>query len=371
MAFPVLLGLESLHWSNKATLDALISFHKAQCYFSSTVQIAALIGSLGKTSSVHQPDQPSDTSALVILATSGFIPVTFGLATITRFGYPDPSWYLIMLSFITFALASATLLRYNNYDLQYGAIDSYFSSLEVDGFHDLGGCSIGGHMNDTLFPLCGSSLLDSNTIPSSTISDRWVWVAWATCMACMLSCFFIKLRVGMLPNAVRLRFEAVIRHPWMQPLNTFKGSPALRLLIFIASSALCFCVQFYLISVFNRHDLVSKVWTFGQIVAVTVWIPSMFELFYDVVSKCYVTCTYGFEDWLSGVADSENSLKRGYPSPLENMKGMIQQTVEMAYTSPFEGSNYATLSDSEAEAVPLRGLGLTVDGHSTGHDSQQ
>ena len=369
MAFPVLLGLQSLHWSNKVTLAALVDFHKAQCYFSSTVQIAALIGSLGNTGSVLQTEQSYDTSALVILATSGFIPITFGLASITRFG--RPSWHLIMLSFITFALASATLLHYNNYDLQYGAMDSYMSSLEVDGFDDFGDCLIGGHMNYTLFPLCGSSLLDSNTIPSSTITDRWVWVAWATCMTWMLSCFFSKLRDGLLPNAVRSRLEVVIHHPWMQPLKTFMSSLYARLLIFIASSALCFSVQFYLISVFNRHDLVSQVWSFGQIVAVTAWMPSMFELFYDIVSKCYVTCTYRFEGWLTGVADSENSLRRAYPSPLRVMKGMVEQTVKMANISPTEGSNYATLLDSDAEAVPLHTFGSTAYGHSTGQDSQQ
>ena len=284
MAFPVLLGLESLDWSDDATFTALVGFHKAQCYFSSTVQIAALLGFLGVT----DPDQSFDTSALVILATSGFIPITFSLASITRFG--GAPWYLIILSFFTFGLASATLLIYNIFDLQYGRINSYVDSLEVDGFKDLGSCNIGGHMNDTLFPFCGSSLLDKNTIPSSAITDRWVWVAWATCMAWMLSCFFLKLKDEMLPNAVRSRLEAVIRHPWMQLLKRFMSSLNAGMLIFTASSALCFGVQFYLISIFNRHDLVSQVWSFGQIVAVTVWMPSMLELFYDVVSKCYVTC---------------------------------------------------------------------------------
>ena len=78
-----------------------------------------------------------------------------------------------------------------------------------------------------------------------------------------------------------------------------------------------------------------------------------------------------FEDWLSGVGDSENSLKREYPSPLIVMKGMLQQKVKMANISPIEGSNYATLSDSDAEAVPLHTFGSTAYGHSTGQDSQQ
>ena len=222
-------------------------------------------------------------------------------------------------------------------------------------------------MSDALFPLCGSSLLDSNAIPSSSITDRWVWVAWVACIAWMLWCFYSKPKDGKPPTMIRSWLDrCTTRYPWMQRPKKIIG----RLPVFIVTSLLCFGVQFYLISVFHRHHLVSQVWTFGQIVAVTVWIPSIFEVLQDVFSKFYVACTPSFEDWLSGVVDSENSLKQELPS-LKDMKGMVQQKVQFAKTSPIEGSNYATLSDSDAEAVPLRGLGSTVDGHSTGHDSQQ
>lgn len=223
-------------------------------------------------------------------------------------------------------------------------------------------------MNETLFPLCGSSLLDSNAIPSSTVTDRWVWVAWVTCIAWMLWCFYGKPKEGKPPTKIRSWLDRrTISFTWMQRLE----KPKVRLLFFIVSSLLCFGVQFYLISVFHRHHLVSQVWTFGQIVAVTVWIPSIFEFLHDVFSKCYVTCTHMFEGWLSGVVDSENYLKRDYPSPLRVMKGIVQQTVQMASISPIEGSNYATLSGSDIETVPLHTLGSTVEGHSTGQDSQQ
>lgn len=349
-----------MHWSNKVTFAALVSFHKAQCYFSSTVQIAALIGTIRNTGSIY------DTSALVVLTTSGFIPVSFGFASITHFG--RPSWHIIILSLFTFALATATLGVFYNYDLQWGQVEDYFSSVQKDAFYGYGACAIGGHMSDTLFPLCGSSLLNSNAIPSSTITDRLVWVAWVTCIAWMLWCFYSKPKDEKPPTTLRSWLDrCTILYPWMQRPSKIMG----RLPVFIVSSLLCFGVQFYLISVFHRHHLVSQVWTFGQIVAVTVWIPSILEVLHDVFSKCYVTCTHSFEDWLSGVVDSENSLKRQYPSPLRVMRGMVQQTVKMANISPIERSNYAALSGSDTEAVPLHNLGSTVDGHSTGQDSQQ
>ena len=156
MAFAVLLGLEHFHWSTEVTLAALTSFHKAQCYFASTVQISALILFHGSDSSTILVD----TSALVVLVTSGFIPVTFGLASITRFG--RASWHLIMLSLITFALATAALLTFYDYDDQYYDFDDYDDPLQIEDYYlGLGPCTIGGQVNYTLFPLCGSSLLEN------------------------------------------------------------------------------------------------------------------------------------------------------------------------------------------------------------------
>ena len=141
-------------------------------------------------------------------------------------------------------------------------------------------------------PLCGSSLLDSNAILSSTVTDRWVWVAWVTCIAWMLWSFYSKPKDRKPPTRIRSRLDrCTTRYPWIQRPREIMG----RLPLFIVSSLLCFGVQFYLISVFHRHHLVSQVWTFGQIVAVTVWIPSIFEVLHDVFSKCYVSYNYGFQ----------------------------------------------------------------------------
>lgn len=269
-----------------------------------------------------------DTSALVVLATSGFIPVTFGLASITRFG--RPSWHLLMLSLITFVLATASLSSFYLYvkmDLTYFKLDSYYNSL---GY---GICAMGGSAGDTFFPLCGSSLLDNNAISLNTITNWWIWIAWAICMAWMLLCFYCKLVDDLPPERVRSKLEsALTRHPWMKMLLCFYSTlmnelppktirskldsalnrhPWMKLpkkimgrrnggmLIFIVTTLcfnVCFGVQIYLIVVFTRHHLVSKVWSFGQIIAVTVWLPSIFEYYHDLLSECYVACTDRFQD---------------------------------------------------------------------------
>ena len=303
-----------------------------------------------------------DTSALVVLATSGFIPVTFGLAATTRFG--RASWHLIILSLITFALASGTLWTFYHYDRQYGKLDDYYNLLQNEGYRDFptGTCAIDGHMGDTLFPLCGSSLLNNNAISSSTITKWWVWFAWAICMAWMLLCFCSKLMEQSPPKIARSKLKsALTRYTWMKLPKRILGTLNGRTLIFIVTAAFCFGVQFYFIHVFNRHDLVSQIWSFGQIIAVTVWIPSMFELlmaacfelYHGVFSKCSVTCTHSFEDWLSSADRRKGPKKPNYPSPLRAMKHIVKQTVIMANYKPKGRSNDAAISSSDIEAVPL------------------
>ena len=371
--------------SRKAFVAGLVKFHEAQCYFSSTVQVAALIlvrQTLKNTGAVLNSDDFSDvhnrfldTSPLVVLSTSGFIPVTIGLTSITFVG--RQSWHLIVLSLVTFALATATLSTFYHYDRQYGKLDDYYSSVQNDVYIDFGTCAIGGHVGHTLFPLCGSSLLDSNAISSGTITKWWVWAAWANCMAWMLLCFFGKLMDGKPPKMVRSWLDSALNHhSWMKLLGKFIGRLHGPLLIFAVTSILCFVVQYYLIMVFDQHYFISEVWSFGQIIAVTVWMPSLFEfipaciqLYRDAYSRCYVTCTHSFEHWLSGVDEIRSEPKP--PPLLEIMRDIVHQTVTMANDIPIERSNYAALSGSDTEAIPLQSVSAAVDSHGTGQEDQQ
>ena len=387
MAFVLLLVLESCHLSNKVALAALINFHQAQCYFSSTVQIAGLMSLpwLGGTrfilndgdfTAVHS--MFVDTSVLIVLATSGFIPVTFGLAAVTRFG--RASWRLIILSLITFALATATLWTFYHYDRQYGKLDDYYNSLQNEGYRDYGSCDIEGRVGATLFPLCGSSLLNNNAISSSTITKWWVWLAWGICVGWMLQSCLSKPMEQSPPKTVRSKLDSALnRYTWMKLRKTILGTLNGRTLIFIVTAAFCFGVQFYFIHVFDRHDLVSQVWSFGQIIAVTVWIPSMFEflipacfpLYHVLRCKCFVTFTQSFEDWLSSADGRKGPMKPKYPSPLGVMGDIVQQTIALANYRPRGKSNYAASSSSDIEAVPLQSLSSAVDSHGTGQVDQQ
>ena len=281
MAFAVLLGLEYLDWSTEITLAALISFHKAQCYFAGIVQISTLILIYTTISDILL----TDTSALVVLITSGFIPVTFGLASITRFG--RPSRHLIILSCAAFTLATATLFKLWYYSG--GMYYDFEGYPENEYYLGYGDCAIGGQVGATLFPLCGSSHLNKNYISSSIINKWWVWTAWAICMVWMIICVLSMIMRDIPPEKVRL----------MNLLKEIMVRLNPRMRIFVIAPMLCFgvCfgVQLYLITLFVSHHLDSQDWSFGQVIAVGVWLPSMFEYCLGVLGKRYVTSIHNFE----------------------------------------------------------------------------
>ena len=44
--------------------------------------------------------------------------------------------------------------------------------------------------------------------------------------------------------------------------------------------SLCVAGQFYLFSAYLEHSVISYEWSFGQIIAVTIWLPSLVEYIY-------------------------------------------------------------------------------------------
>ena len=296
MAFTILLGLEYLHWSTEVTLVALIGFQKAQSYFAGTVQISTYILLLG-TDDFNTI--LFDTSALIVIVASGFIPVTFGLASITCFG--RSSMHLVLLSFISYALATANLFILHTLDEGlYYDFDDYPDPLQNDYYPGYGTCAIEGQVKGTLSPLCGSFLLNNNNIPSSIINKWWLWLAWAICTAWMIQCVLSVLVSDSLLKDIRSKLDlALARYPSMNLLKKIMGRLNGRMFIFVITPILCFLVcfgvQLYLIILFDWHHLGSQDWSFSQIIAVAVWVPSISEYCLELLGKCYVTCFHNFE----------------------------------------------------------------------------
>ncbi|KAI4232424.1 MAG: hypothetical protein LQ352_008333 [Teloschistes flavicans] len=96
---------------------ALVEFHKAQCYFISIVQIAALVVARQAYHYSWKPLAPTppvyDILLSIPLAMNGIIPVIFTLSCISL--YSRLSWHIIGLTSVAFTLSSTTLVLVNKW----------------------------------------------------------------------------------------------------------------------------------------------------------------------------------------------------------------------------------------------------------------
>lgn len=179
-----------------ASVAALVDFHKSQCYFASTVQAVAIILFYNTQVAKHAEFQRSpdgfniydvlDSSTLVILATSGFVPTALTLACIERYG--RRSWYLVALTLITWALATTTLASstyYFQHNSNWDVDEAYWGSPTCSGgFQPL---------SEMLYPICGSSTLNANYLNPDAVSKYWAWLVW---MYCTMWLLFFTLRAA-------------------------------------------------------------------------------------------------------------------------------------------------------------------------------
>ena len=281
---------------------ALVEFHKAQCYFSSVIQITAMVlffkSRKSNTDNVNSSSYDTagtfqdyfDTSVLTVLASSGLIPIALILACITRFG--RQSWYLLVLSWAAVILATATLAAsyywahktakaqgiYDN-NLGYG-----WNTIDVYGAAN--SCNLNGTLGDTVLPLCGTSSLLENALPAEIIANWWTWLAWANCIVWVLACTGKKWY----DSGRRPPFHERIRATFNARLKGNSGFDATKIrglwaVVFFVPWSLCFASQFYLFSAFFDHSVISYTWSFGQIIAIFVWLPCIIEYLYIEISK--------------------------------------------------------------------------------------
>lgn len=266
-------------------ITALVEFHKAQCYFASTIQITALILFQENQSDISvwlTSNEPIfdkdliDSNVLVLLATNAFVPICVGLACITRYG--RHSWYVIVLSTITVLLATATM----------GSAYFYFESdypwnpNVSDESFTTPSCSINSTFGSYLPPLCGHSKLGNNFLPSGdTTSNYWIWVVWANCIIWLTYCIVEKILSG--KGYTTFRARTAIRFRQNRYLvamrKAFRRYP-LWTLVYAVPWSLCFAAQIFLFAAFVEHYFISYTWTLGQIIAVAVWVPSVVEYIY-------------------------------------------------------------------------------------------
>lgn len=261
---------------------AMVDFHKAQCYFASTIQITGFIlYHQTQKSIIDATDRKSiadfgyniyDGGILLYLATWALLPISLTLSCIARYG--RQSWYLINLSLVTITLGTATLAS----SMKFGDDLIHASDLIRSPRDYLGSskCSTASPPTEILKSLCGSDYA-TYVSQSGIYMMRWVWCIWLFSFLALLFCVISKVARKFRSTSPRRKilkriFDEAVNHTAV-------------ITIVVVLWRVCFGVHFYLFYWLFEHHAISFTWSFGQIIAVTVWVPSLVEFAYIEYSR--------------------------------------------------------------------------------------
>lgn len=284
-------------------ITALVDFHKAQCYFITAIEIAVLVLAsqmYGAAENGHTVPI-FDLILAIPLALNGIVPVASSLSCIAL--YSRLSSHIILLSLVPMVSSIAALV--STYNTLFKAPEAFL----MGSYEWVPLQHIPGFTDDLCGPRPGIS---ENVVNWGDIRFPIIWSIYAYCLAWTLWCISTQafkyekkksLSAKMLSkfnNSCRRLLEPISMsrlapygHVISQLLSRLKN--CCRGLLESVSSGklavyghtlllllwgLCFAYHFYLYSLFTRSALVSGQWSFGQIIAVTVWIPSIVELLY-------------------------------------------------------------------------------------------
>lgn len=245
---------------------ALVEFHKHQCYFMCAVEIAAIILSNGLTSNLSS----YSSMVMIPLSLNGCVPVGFTFLAVARYG--NLTWHLIVLTTLTLTLSSTSLLYATVFT--WPAVKRNLKPNYGANSPDIPGATM----------ICGDQATKINVIDNSVIIPSIIGIIWVVSVLCCLSCIIWHAlhRRTFAVTRERLRNHWTIR--WFQSRSeNIKHKQLLSgmlCVILISVWALCFAYLFYLYDHFRRHGFVSTEWTFGQIVAISIWAPSIVEFLY-------------------------------------------------------------------------------------------
>ena len=289
--FVGLIGLES--WPSKqerikryhaqALSTALVEFHKTQCYFLFAIEIAALV--LDRQAYGNQSGRSSPPSLDILLSIplslNGIVPIIFTLCCISRYG--RMSWHIISLSAISITLSTLSLVTSYHWILR---LTNRFGSDALSQSNGVGAFNVGFPMAQLVCGSSGSNII--KPVHRSDIHLPLVWAVYASCIVWGLLCLgkhiLDRPSQGMHPMRLLRAYLSRIQSVTLSGRSGLVLS-GLSYSLFASLWILCFAYHIYLYNFFTRFSLVSPSWALGQIIAVTVWIPSITEFVYIEIGK--------------------------------------------------------------------------------------
>jgi hypothetical protein len=246
----------------KSWIDLLLEFHKSQCFFSATLMIASLNYGIYKVDMLV-------TFLLTPLATNSVLPVVF--AYLLLLYYRQSSTGVTLLTISVYALS--TLVYWSLYwrviplGDSIGAFDIYqnfrfkLSALPAcGGYSGLSVCPNNEYTRKGLFDASDASRRIKFLTPL-------IWTYSTLILFALLAYQLYRWRSKRAPNT-----DSPVWHRafWFTTI------------IFLAAIGM----QLNVLSISTELNMINPGgWTFGQIVAVTVWIPPLLEYIYSEMSE--------------------------------------------------------------------------------------
>lgn len=263
--------------------EDLHQFHKTQCYFSATLQIASLTYNIFDTNMLM-------TFMLTPLATNGVLPVVFSYLMLLYRGCASLDVSLLtytcwLLSSIVYWTLYRGIIPINsqitNEKARYRAYQQFMYKLsaidECGGFSGLAVCP-------------KNNVLGREDITAASRKLRVLTpIIWSFSTACLVGMLAWKWAVGRrTPHRSRhnkdkaentVEEEVVRQQPQRYYRIPLLGQHTLGTIVYVLLS-LCFLagagMQLSLLSIGTSLNMMDRAdWGFGQVVAVTVWVPPL------------------------------------------------------------------------------------------------
>jgi hypothetical protein len=276
--------------------NALVHFHKAQCYFSATLQIASLSYGIFETDMLV-------TFMLTPLATNGVLPVVFTYIMLIRCGKATPDVTLLslacwLLSTIVYWILYSSIIPINTQIKEYRAYQQFMYKLSA-----IDAC--GGY---SALAVCPNNNFELGRHDIARASHRLrvlTPIIWAFSTLCLLAILFVRLRARLhrrkdtkQSQRKTKRSEESMLKGDQQPESESALFSTNRMNIAYYLTILCLLagigMQLSLLSIGTSLKMMNQNnWGFGQLVAVTLWAPAVFSYIYEESEQLFATKTKG------------------------------------------------------------------------------
>jgi hypothetical protein len=249
----------------RSWIDLLLDFHKSQCFFSATLMIASL------TYGIYEVDMLV-TFLLTPLATNSILPVVFAyllllyyrqsstgitLLTISVYILSTLVYWTLWSHFIPIANSVDSIISsniYQNYRFKLSALPA------CGGYSGLSVCPASTKASGELFNVSDASLRIKYLTPL-------IWTYSTLILLALIAYQFYQWH-----SKRRLNTDSPVWH-WAFWVTT---------IVFLAATGM----QLNVLSISTELNMINpRGWSFGQIVAVMVWVPPLLEYIYREISE--------------------------------------------------------------------------------------